>query len=288
VQTAGEKPAEPTRIDRSVVGRRIGTSEVRITAEATRTYALATNDKNPAYLDAGDVIAPPMYQVVLAFAAMPDETMAAYGLDVLGTRIGLHAEQDMRFLTPIRPEETIVTEVDVEAIEDHRLGEIARFAVTSRTINGEERCRATWSNLYVDDSSRLNVPRKPAATDHREPPLAIARMPVSRDQSLRYAEASGDHTRTHVDEEYSQSWGYPTYLLQGLCTMAFAGKAVIDELAAGDPSRLRRLRVRFAGPVFPGNTLSTAMWEGEGSEEFNFETTNEHGAPVIAGGIAEL
>jgi hypothetical protein len=30
------------------------------------------------------------------------------------------------------------------------------------------------------------------------------------------------------------------------------------------------------------------MWEGEGSEEFNFETTNEHGAPVIAGGIAEL
>jgi acyl dehydratase len=288
MQTARDKPAGPTRIDRSIVGRRIGTSEVRITADATRAYALATNDRNPAYLDDDDVIAPPMYQVVLAFAAMPDETMAAYGLDVLGTRIGLHAEQDMRFLAPIRPEETIVTEVDVEAIEDHRLGEIARFAITSRTIDGEERCRATWSNLYVDDSSRLNAPRKPATTRHREPPLAIAGMPVSGDQSLRYAEASGDHTRTHVDEEYSRSWGYPTYLLQGLCTMAFAGKAIVDELAAGDPLRLRRLRVRFSGPVFPGNVLSTAMWNREGPEEFNFETTNQERVPVITGGIAEL
>jgi acyl dehydratase len=285
----GSTAEEPPRIDRAIIGEQIGISEQTVRVEATRSYALATNDENHAYLDAVELIAPPMYQVVLAFAAMPRDVMAAFGLDVLGTRIGLHAEQDMHFLAPICPGETICTDARVAAIEDHPLGEMVRIAIHSRTNSGEDRCRATWSILFIDDRDRVVASRAaPRSQRQADRPLAEASMYITGDQSLRYAAASGDNTRTHVDKRYAQSWGYPTYLLQGLCTMAFACKAVIDELAGGDPRRLRRLSVRFSGPVFPEDTLTTTMRGTESPSSYAFETSNGHGARVLSRGIACL
>jgi acyl dehydratase len=278
-----------TRIDRSIVGAPLGTSTVEVTAEQTRAYARATNDANPAYFDGSGGIAPPMFQVVLAALAMPRESMVATGLDVIGERIGLHAEQAMEFIAPIVPGETIVTNAQVAAVEEHRLGDMARIRIESRTVAGDERCYAEHSILFVDDQSRLNAPRtKRPAPDAPEPATASSQVVVRTGQSLEYAEASGDYTRTHVDEEFARTWGYPTFLLHGLCTMAFACKGVIDELAGADPTRLRRLAVRFSGPVFPGNTLTTQMWRSPDPSVFTLETTNEAGARVISNGVAEL
>jgi acyl dehydratase len=284
----GEQAQHKRRLDRAIVGTRIGISTVTVSVDAIRAYALATNEENLSYLGEEDVIAPPLFQVVLAHQARPDEAMIAKGLDVLGDRLGLHAEQDMRFVAPIRPGETIVTETFVEAIEEHARGEMVRIASMSRTTEREMRCRSLMSILFIDDESRVSRPgRKPTAPLPGEP-VATARMVVSEDQSLRYAEAAGDYTRTHVDEDVARSYGYPTYLVHGLCTMAFASKAVVDNLAAGDPSRLRRLRVRFVGPVFPGDVLTTSMWRTERSSAIALATTNDQGLRVIAGGLAEV
>lgn len=279
-------PESRLRLDPSLVGELLGVSTVTVSAAATRAYALATNDENPVYLR-GEVV-PPLYQVTLAARAMPRETMVAKGLDVVGARIGPHAAHDMQFVSPIRPGETIVTEARVAAIEPHRLGELVHIAIHSQAASGEDRCDVTMSILFVDDAAQLRGSRETRPAGSPRPPIASARMVVTSDQPLRYAEASGDHTRTHVDEAFARSLGYPTYLLQGLCTMAFAGKAVVDELAGGDPTRLRRLKVRFSAPVFPGDILTTAMWPDDGESTFAFTTANRHGAQVIRGGLAEV
>jgi acyl dehydratase len=274
------------RIDPGIAGTIIGTSEIAVTAAAIGAFARATDDDNPLYR--GTVpVAPPMFEVVPAHAGMDPETMAANRLDVLGARLGLHAEQEMRFLAPIRAGEKIRTEVRVEGIEEHRLGQMARFKIESRATDGSPRAEVRWANLYLDESDTLRRPARPQPAARPEP-LTRVRIDVAPDQSLRYAEASGDHTRTHVDEEYARSLGFPTYLLQGLCTMAFAAKAVVDEVAAGDPLRLRALGVRFSGPVYPGDSLVTSIWPGDRDGKFDLETVNQDGVRVLAAGVAEL
>jgi len=85
--------------------------------------------------------------------------------------------------------------------------------------------------------------------------------------------------------------GLPGIIVHGLCTMAFTSKVAIDRLCGGDPTRLKRLRVRFSRPVLPGQTITTKVWadgDRDGCKVFTYETFNPDGQPVIKGGIAEV
>jgi acyl dehydratase len=85
--------------------------------------------------------------------------------------------------------------------------------------------------------------------------------------------------------------GLPGIIVHGLCTMAFTSKVAIDKLSAGDPTRLKRLRVRFSRPVLPGQTITTKIWpdpETPARQIFTFETYNPNDQPVIKGGLAEI
>ena len=85
--------------------------------------------------------------------------------------------------------------------------------------------------------------------------------------------------------------GLPGIILHGMATMAFASKAVLDAVAGGDPARLRRIKVRFSKPVFPGETLTTRGWvesKTGGVTTYGFETLNGRGSPVLRNGVAEV
>ena len=113
---------------------------------------------------------------------------------------------------------------------------------------------------------------------------------VDLDQALRYAEASGDRNPIHVDDAAARALGLPGVILHGMCTMALCGRAIVDELAGRDPTRLRRLAVRFYRPVFPGNDLVTTVYEA-GSESgrriLAFEASSG-GKVVVRDGRAEI
>jgi acyl dehydratase len=75
--------------------------------------------------------------------------------------------------------------------------------------------------------------------------------------------------------------------------MAIAGKAAVNGLAGGDPTRVKRLGVRLSKPVLPGQELTTKLWkEADGSIDgittYGFETYNPDGAAVIKSGIVEI
>src|SRR6185295_8424898 len=99
----------------------------------------------------------------------------------------------------------------------------------------------------------------PAAAARGEP-VFKSEMQVTDDQSFRYAEASGDNNPIHMDQAVAKMAGLPGIILQGLCTMAFTSRAIVQEAAAGDPLRLRRLAVRFSKPVLPGDKITTTAW----------------------------
>ena len=52
------------------------------------------------------------------------------------------------------------------------------------------------------------------------------------------------------------------------CTLGFSTRHVLRRFAGNDPARLRFVRARFAGPICPGETLLTRMWQEEGRVVF--------------------
>lgn len=285
-----EVPADGVPND-SLNGMRLGPETLEVTSALTRRYALAVNDENPWYLDnakPGGVIAPPLFGVVPAMLllrpALPDA-----GLPLPVDR-ALHLAHDMRFQSPIRAGDTLLTEGEVTRGEERSAGVILNVDVRTTTQEGEERVRQLFTIFIRDVGARPRERTKPEVSPGT-PPVAEASMTVEPDQTYRYGAASFTMgVGPHEDPELARALGYRTMFLHGQCTMAFAAKAVVDTVGGGDPTCLRRLRVRFADVVYPGDVLTTRLWSTASKEpgRFALETTNQEGVTVLADGNAEL
>jgi acyl dehydratase len=62
---------------------------------------------------------------------------------------------------------------------------------------------------------------------------------------------------------------------------------VLEAAGADDPRVIRRLAVRFSAPLFPGDTLTTSVWELDDGA-YGFVAAGADGVPVIKDGRAEL
>lgn len=90
-------------------------------------------------------------------------------------------------------------------------------------------------------------------------PDAVLITRTSPRQALWYR-LCGDLNPLHVDPRFAVAAGFPRPILHGLCTYGMVCKAVIDALLDGDPSRVAGYATRFAGVVYPGETLRTRVW----------------------------
>ncbi|MGZ3098858.1 MaoC/PaaZ C-terminal domain-containing protein [Streptomyces sp. H72] len=119
-----------------------------------------------------------------------------------------------------------------------------------------------------------------------EPPDHVAEVPVREDQALLHR-LSGDFNPLHADPEFAARAGFDRPVLHGLCTYGSALKSVVDELLDGDVRRVRAYRTRFAGVLYPGETLRVRMWrsadrDGEGAVRVTVSAVERGDAPVLA------
>jgi acyl dehydratase len=246
-----------------------------VTEEAMRAYAEATDD----------VPGGPVFAIVPAWRAIAPASESVAPGDV--RRFIVHYEQDMLLHRPIAPGATLHSRATPVAL-------LARPNGTSLVIKTETRDGGLVNEQYVTEFFRGVTTEEEIgerAPDHRlevdgRAPFAEVTYAVADDQTVRYAAASGDDFAIHLDDEFARRVGLPGRIVHGLCTMAFAGRAVLDAAGIDDPHAVKRIAVRFSAPLFPGESVTTRVWRMNGA--FGFESLNSEGTPVLKDGRIEL
>ena len=84
----------------------------------------------------------------------------------------------------------------------------------------------------------------------------IPSLEITLDQMMlwMYAGASGDFNPIHVDKEFAEKVGLGGTIAHGLSSMGRMQKTVTDWIE--DPGMLGKLKVRFAAPAHPGDTVT--------------------------------
>jgi acyl dehydratase len=263
--------------------------EFPVEADRIAAYAAATND--PIAAHAAGELAPPVFAIVPAFQALATASITVIPSELL-MRI-LHGEQDFHFHAPITPGTTLTTRAAPIGIRRRSSGVTVVCRGETRDAGSGELLVEQYMTSFVRGAETGEDAGDEApghgfdeALRDREPDGTVEQT-FDSDQTFRYSEASGDPMPIHLDENVAKAAGLPGIIIHGLCTMAFTSVAVIQRSCPGDPTRLRRLAVRFARPVQPGQSITTRMWEsGDGS--IAYETTSDTGDVVIKDGKAEL
>jgi len=262
------------------------TGELTLTAEACRAFAHATDDDNPVY--GSGKLAPPMAVVLASVPLGVRVVLSDQGVIGDAVRLSrlLHLEEDIRWCRPLCIGDRLLATPRLVASEQSPSGELIVVACEVRDATGA---------LVVESASRVLVrERRPRGLSREATQPGIdhgidftVNWTVAEDQSIRYADAAGDANPIHVDDDAARAAGFSGKVLHGMCTMAFAQRAVVDSGLAGDPTRLRRLRVRFTKPVYMGHQLALTGWRGADGA-IGFEVRNQRGRQVIQDGIAEV
>lgn len=102
------------------------------------------------------------------------------------------------------------------------------------------------------------------------PPI-IKSLTALDNQALLYR-LSGDRNPLHSDPWFAhERAGFPRPILHGLCTFGYAGRALLNGACEGDVAKFGTMDARFTSPVFPGQTLTTSVWNT--NEGTAFRTT---------------
>jgi acyl dehydratase len=264
--------------DLEAIGRPTDEHRYDVAEPALKAYADAT----------GDVPGGPVFAVVPAAEAIVLASRAVASDDVRSRVV--HYEQDLVLHRPLEAGTTVVVQATPVALLARPNGTSLVIHVGTRDENGEPLNEQYVTEFFRGVEAPTSVGER--APDHTfeadgQPPLAALAYEIAHDQTSRYADASGDHFAIHLDDEFARSVGLPGRIVHGLCTMAFTGRAVLEAAGVEDPRAIRRLAVRFSAPLFPGDTLTTNVWElGQGT--YGFVAAGPDGTPVIKDGRAEL
>lgn len=265
-----------------------------VTKDATVAYAEATNDDATPHVNGK--YAPPVYAIVPVFSIMADRTMSAVP-DELILRI-LHGEQDMRFHRPIVAGDELSCRAKVVGVHGRSSCVVVTTLLETRDANEELVNEQYFTGFFRGgelDGGQGEEPQAhsfDAVLREREPDAVVVQK-FDEDQTFRYSEASGDLMPINLDDDFAKAMGLPGIIIHGLCTMAFTSRAVIETACPEDPSRLRRLVVRFSSPAQPRHTITTELWRvstGSTTEAttYAFETVTDEGTFVIRDGLAEI
>jgi acyl dehydratase len=266
----------------------------RVDDDAAWAFARATNDENELYAR-GEAV-PPLFTAALILPAQ--SRLAQFSTlfpPVPGASTSVHGEHDVWFHGPVLPGMELQLHAELHCGRQIRGGALVTQRYVFSDTDGAPLVEHFWSNLHVGGTIEADFGAEKAGHAFpeaaREHPVGRRTIAVDRDQTFRYAGVASDHIGHAIDDAIARSEGYPSKILQGLCTFAMCSGVLVDIGAGGDPRRLRRLAGRFSAPALPGRELTIAVYDAgataAGFAALAFEAAQD-GVTVVKHGRAEV
>lgn len=253
-------------IDPSVaVGADLGTTEFSWTESDVLLYHLALGATDLSYtLESAGLQVLPSFGVVAPTFHMSDPPP----LDLPGCDINLaqvvHGSQAISVAGPLPTAGTARVSTRISEIWDKGKAAVIWQEGVARSLDGEE-LWTTRSSIFVKGEGGWGGDRgtaEPVVLPERAPD-ADTTYDVWPQQALLYR-LCGDRNPLHADPDFAKAAGFPAPILHGLCSYGIVLRTLTEQLLGGDATRVAGFGVKFAGVVFPGETIRVRGWRENG------------------------
>ncbi|MFP1624111.1 MaoC/PaaZ C-terminal domain-containing protein [Streptomyces sp. 5K101] len=211
--------------------------------------------------------------------------LSAPGIDVDLAAV-LHGGQRIAVHRTLPVSGTATSTSRVAAVYDK--GKAAVLVLRTEAADDDGPLWTSDAQLFVRGEGGFGGERGPSerlAVPDRAPDRTVERV-IREDQALLYR-LSGDWNPLHADPEFAKLAGFERPILHGLCSYGMTLKAVVDTLLGGDVTKVRAYATRFAGVVFPGETLRIRMWRHDNGVQAAVTAVERDDAPVLADTIVD-
>ncbi len=266
-----------------VVGLELPASTFDYQERDVMLYALGIGAKELPFIFERNLKVIPTFAVIPAFPALMG---LAQGVEINPVMI-LHGEQGFRIAKTIPTSGSLTTSGTVTGVYDKGKGALVTIDSTTKDASGETVFTNT-SGVFVRGAGGFGGERGPGAGNkapERAPDKSVE--DTTLDIQAAIYRLSGDRNPLHIDPAFAKMAGYDRPILHGLCSFGYAGRAVLAEYCDNDPDRLVGLAVRFTGVVYPGDTITTEMWD-EGDGKIIVQSKTQEGRVVISNAAAEV
>ncbi|KAF9468144.1 multifunctional beta-oxidation protein, partial [Collybia nuda] len=201
----------------------------------------------------------------------------------------LHGEQYLSIKAPIPTSGELVSEPRImEVLDKGKAAAVTTIVETRDKVSGKV-IFENQSTIFVRGSGGFGGKRtgkdrgaaSAANTPPQRAPDAVMEEKTSPSQAVLYR-LSGDANPLHILPEFAAIGGFDQPILHGLCFMGIAAKHVLKSFGP-----YTDIKVRFAGVVYPGETIVTEMWK-EGSKVIFAAKVKERNTTVLAAAAATL
>ncbi|WP_396655733.1 MaoC/PaaZ C-terminal domain-containing protein [Microbacterium sp.] len=237
--------------------------------------------------ESGDTVVPTFAVVIPTLRATSTPGLSLPGVDIDLRKI-LHASQRVEIHAPLPRAGRAEVTTGVSALHDK--GSAAVVVLDSEGV-GEDGRRLWTSSMRIFARGEGGFggergPDGPPPPPEREPDLVIE-TPTLPQQALVYR-LLGDRNPLHSDPAVAAAMGFPRPILHGLATFGIVTRAIVDDMLGGDTAAIQAIETRFAGVVFPGETLRTQVWREAGRLAFTVDVVDREDAPALTGGEVVL
>jgi acyl dehydratase len=203
-------------------------------------------------IDGTPQVLPTFSSVAASFHMTEPPKVSFPGIDIELSRV-LHASEAVNVPKPLPPSGSGRATTRITDIWDKGKAAVIVNETTVTDLSGE----TLWS------TKRSIFASTPVTAPDRVPDIEVD-IPVLPQQALLYR-LCGDRNPLHSDPGFAAAAGFPRPILHGLCTYGMTCKALVDAVLDGDATRVSSYGARFAGVVFPGETIRLSAWrDGSG------------------------
>ncbi|WP_207842417.1 MaoC/PaaZ C-terminal domain-containing protein [Williamsia soli] len=193
----------------------------------------------------------------------------------------VHGAQEVQVHKPIPAAGTATTTTTIVELQDKGSAAV----IVEEFVTVDEAGEPLWtarSSIFCKGAGGFGGERGTSdkiTYPDREPDHVIEEKTLPQ-QALLYR-LCGDRNPLHSDPAFAEKAGFPRPILHGLGTYGIVLRTLIDQLLDGDVERVASYGAKFAGVVFPGETLRIKVWDDGNRYLISVSVADREDAPAL-------